>query len=310
MHRSFATTLKDHGLILNRENTTTLQVNVGLRCNLSCKHCHLYGGPGRTEMMTPTTMDDVIAFARRNSFQVADITGGAPEMLPDLGQLIEGLNPLVESMMLRSNLLLLVDGEHNQLLETLIRNRVTLVASFPSINERQTDGQRGQGVWKQCINNLKKLNELGYGIEGKGLDLMLISNPSGAFMPTDQCQAEKKFKADMARKWGIQFTSLYTFANIPLGRFKDWLDNSGNTDQYMSKLCNGFNPGTIDNLMCRHLVSISWDGYLYDCDFNQAAGLHLSSKPLHVSEVETLPEDLPIVTDMHCYGCTAGSGFT
>lgn len=310
MTRSFATTLKEHDLILKRCKTTTVQINVGLACNLLCKHCHLNAGPARTEIMSRSTMDDTIAFVQRNSFELADITGGAPELVPDLVYLIEKLAPHVGKIILRSNLTLLLDAKYADILRVIKKYRVTIVASFPSTNMNQTNSQRGDGVWQTSIDNLNKLNDIGYGLAGSVHELILVSNPTGAFMPVEQCLAEKKFKKDLASKWNIQFTSLFTFANVPLGRFKIWLDNSGNYSKYMDRLSSNFNAATVANLMCRSLISISWNGYLYDCDFNQAANLPYNSHPTHISEIDKPTEDISIVTDIHCYACTAGTGFT
>ncbi len=255
-------------------------------------------------------MDDVIAFATRNPFELADITGGSPELVDDLVYLIDHLRPLVDRMILRSNLTLLLEEKYKQILNCLITHKVAIVASFPSINQGQTNQQRGDGIWQKSIESLQKLNQHGYGLPGSALELILVSNPTGAFMPADQCNAEKKFKADLARKWNIQFTQLLTFANVPLGRFKKWLIASGNYDKYMQKLSGNFNASTVSDLMCKTLISVSWDGYLYDCDFNQAADLPYGASPTHVSQVDKLLENSNIITDNHCYGCTAGAGFT
>ncbi len=310
MTRPFNNALTENALSLKRTQTTTLQINVGLLCNLTCKHCHLNAGPGRHEIMDRKTMDDVIEFAQRNCFELVDITGGAPELVPDLVYLVENLRPHVKRMVLRSNLTMLLDEKNAHILETIKKHRVAIVASFPSINKNQTNSQRGDGVWQICIENLKRLNNMGYGLKGSGLELTLVSNPTGAFMPIAQCQAEKKFKDDMARKWGIEFSNLYTFANVPLGRFHAWLEKTGNYSAYMAKLSGSFNAATITNLMCRSLISVSWDGYLFDCDFNQAANLPFNSRATHVTEISTLPENVAIATDDHCYACTAGAGFT
>ena len=310
MSRSFGNTLKDHNLSLTRGKATTLQVNVGLLCNLACKHCHVHGGPARREVMSRETMDDVIAFAAKNSFELADITGGAPEMVPDLIHLLDGLRPHVAKIILRSNLTLLLRPEYGHILEWLIENRAAIAASFPSANKNQTNSQRGDGTWQQTIEALKQLNSRGYGLEGSGLELILVSNPTGAFMPPDQCVAEKKFKRDLSGKWGIEFNQLFTFANMPLGRFREWLEKTGNYQTYLTKLAGNFNPSTIDGLMCRSLISISWEGLLYDCDFNLAAGLPHGGRPVHVRDVDNIGEATAIATDNHCYGCTAGAGFT
>jgi len=255
-------------------------------------------------------MEQIVSFVKKNSFELADITGGAPEMVPDLEYLIENLSPHVKKMTLRSNLVLLFDEKNINILDTIKKHSVSIVASFPSVNKNQTDSQRGNGTWQQCIDNLKRLNSIGYGVQGTGLELSLVCNPTGAFMPTNQCLAEKKFKTDLARKWGIEFTSLFTFANVPLGRFRTWLEKSNNYSAYMEKLSGNFNVETVANLMCRSLISVSWDGYLYDCDFNLAANLPYNAKPTHITEIDTIQEEITIATDDHCYACTAGSGFT
>lgn len=307
---SFQKALADNQLQLTRGQTTTLQVNVGHLCNLACKHCHMDAGPGRREVMNKKTMNAVIRFAELHDFSVIDITGGAPEMVPHIDYLLEQLAPLAQTIMMRTNLVALFENDSRLLLELCCRLKVTLVASFPSVNQDQADSQRGTGVWEQSIAMMKQLNTLGYGKSGTGLEFYLVSNPAGAFMPVSQCSAEKKFKADLAKKWGIEFTGLFTFANVPLGRFKTWLENSGNFEGYMEKLAASFNPNTIEGLMCRSMINISWDGYLYDCDFNMAAGLPYSEKPLHISRAESPQEGDPIMTDNYCFACTAGAGFT
>ena len=301
--------LDSSNLFLTRGQTSTLQVNVGKLCNLACRHCHIEAGPGCTEVMDRQTMDNVISFAGHNSFTTIDVTGGAPELVPGIDYLLKKLAPLAQTLTLRSNLVALSD-EQSGLLDLCRKLKIALVASFPSTNKNQADAQRGKGVWEKSITMLKRLNDLGYGRTNTGLELYLISNPTGAFLPVNQCTAEQKFKSDLARKWGIEFTALYTFANVPLGRFKKWLEQSDNYAPYIDKLRSSFNPATIDGLMCRNLISISWDGYLYDCDFNLAAGLPYSGKPVHVSTVERVVEGEPIMTDDYCFACTAGAGFT
>ena len=307
---SFQKKLAEHDLQLNRSRTTTLQINIGRLCNLSCKHCHVVAGPGRKEVMSRETMDAVIRYATMHDFSVIDITGGAPELVPGIDYLLEQLSSLTQTIMMRTNLIALLAEERKELLDLCCHLKISLVASFPSVNRGQADAQRGDGVWEQSISMLQQLNSLGYGKIGTGLELYLVSNPAGAFMPVDQCTAEKKFKADLAKKWGIEFTGLFTFANVPMGRFRQWLDRSGNQEGYINKLEGSFNPCTIDGLMCRSLINISWDGYLYDCDFNMAAGLPYSGKPLHVTQAGKPDEGSPIMTDDYCFACTAGAGFT
>jgi len=307
----FSLALSRHGLNLNRNKTHTLQINVGFLCNQTCRHCHLNAGPNRMENMESGIIEEVISYAKRSRFETIDITGGAPELNPNIEMLIEKVVPLAPKVMLRSNLSALNDGKRDHLMELLKSNRVVVVASFPSLNELQADSQRGDGIFKVCIDALKKLNVLGYGHEGSGLELNLVSNPTGAFLPPSQSETEKRFRQVLDNKWGVVFNNLFNFANVPLGRFRRWLDTSGNLKNYMDKLYSSFNPCAVEDLMCRTLVSVSWDGYLYDCDFNLARGLFMGGLKIHVSEMEGPPEyDNYIATSDHCYTCTAGVGFT
>jgi radical SAM/Cys-rich protein len=307
----FSLSLDRHGLKLNRAKTHTLQVNLGFLCNQTCRHCHLSAGPKRKENMEAGILDEVVSYARRSRFETVDITGGAPELNPHLGSLIESVFPLAPRIMLRSNLSALNDGKRDHLWELLTSYHVVVVASFPSINELQSDAQRGDGIFQTGINALKKLNALGYGHTGSRLELNLVSNPTGAFLPPSQEGTEKRFRQVLKKKWGIVFNNLYNFANVPLGRFRQWLIQSGNFDGYMQKLSSSFNPCAVESLMCRTLVSISWDGYLYDCDFNLAKGLLMGGQKIHISEMPGPPEpDSHIATADHCYTCTAGAGFT
>jgi radical SAM/Cys-rich protein len=307
----FSQTLSRHGLKLNRNNTQTLQVNLGFRCNQTCRHCHLNAGPDRKENMDAGTISEVISYAQRSKFETIDITGGAPELNPNVGMLIEKVFSLSPRIMLRSNLSALNDGRREYLFDLLKTHRIIIVASFPSLNEVQTDSQRGDRIFQITINALKKLNAMGYGHEGSGLELNLVSNPTGAFLPPDQVQTEKRFRQVLKRKWGIIFNNLFNFANVPLGRFRRWLVETDNLDQYMEKLYSSFNPCSVDGLMCRSLVSVSWNGYLYDCDFNLARELFMGGQKIHVSEMSgPPPPHSHIATADHCYTCTAGSGFT
>jgi len=307
----FAGTLSRHGLSLARDRVHTLQVNTGYLCNLRCRHCHLEAGPGREEIMSRETMEAVVAFARRFPVQAIDITGGAPELVPGLPFLIEGFAPLAPRLMLRTNLSAINGAAREPLLSLCAAHRVVLVASLPSTNPSQADAQRGAGATESAIAVLKILNAAGYGVEGTGLELDLVSNPVGAFLPAPQDSAERKFRQDLLRRWGIAFNHLYTFANVPLGRFRTWLLMTGNYERYMKTLADGFNPSAVDRLMCRTLLSVSWDGYLYDCDFNLAVGRPPGDRRVHVSEVRELPPPgSPIAIGDYCYACTAGSGFT
>lgn len=307
----FKQTLDQHDLKLARDNTTTLQVNVGFVCDLACRHCHLEAGPDRTEMMSAETVEAVIACAKRFDFGMIDITGGAPELLPHLPRLVEGLAPLTQKLIVRTNLTALARSE-SALLPSLYRQyRAAIVASLPAINAGQTEAQRGAGVWEKNMAMLRLLNGIGYGIHNSGLELNLVTNPTGAFLPAGQLQTEQRFRQELARKHGIAFNNLFTFANAPLGRFRSWLEHSGNLDSYLKKLMDSFNPCTLPALMCRSLLSVDWEGYLFDCDFNLAAGLHHKAQPMHISGLTSLPEaGIQIPVGDHCYACTAGSGFT
>ncbi len=310
MVEPFASVLRRHGLELTRGETTALQVNVGRLCNQACRHCHLEAGPDRTEVMDPDTMDQVIRFAARGGFAVIDVTGGAPELVPGIEGFLRALRPLAPRLVFRTNLTAL--ARRGEAFLGLLRELgVAVVASFPSLSRSQTDAQRGPGVWDPGLEMLRRLNAAGYGVEGSGLELDLVANPAGAFLPPDQCQAERRFRRELARRWGLRFNRLYVLANVPLGRFRTWLEATGNLHAYLRRLSEAFNPATVAGVMCRTQVSVRWDGVLHDCDFHLAAGLPLGGRPRHVSECEAPPPaGTPITAADHCYACTAGSGFT
>lgn len=308
---TFQQTLDQHGLELTRDETTTLQINVGLACDLACRHCHLEAGPTRRELMDAETVEEVIASAARLRFATIDITGGAPELLPQLPRLVSGLAALAPRLIVRSNLTALLLPGSAELPELYHRHGVTIVASLPAVNAGQTEAQRGGGVWEKCLTILRRLNQLGYGVSGSGLELDLVANPAGAFLPAGQAQAEARFHQDLGRRYGISFNNLFTFANVPLGRFRSWLELTGNLDRYLEMLTAGFNPATLSGVMCRSLISVDWNGNLYDCDFNLAAGLHHGERRRHISELSELPaRGMPVPVGDHCYACTVGSGFT
>jgi radical SAM/Cys-rich protein len=307
----FSDTLLRHGLELTRGVTSTLQINVGLACDLTCRHCHLEAAPDRVEAMSHETVEAVIACAGRFSFAAIDITGGAPELLPRLPRLVSGLATLTPKLIVRTNLTALSRPESGALPELYRDHGVTLTASLPAANAAQTEAQRGVGVWETSIAMLRRLNGLGYGMAGSGLELDLVSNPTGAFLPAPQGEAEKRFRQDLERRYAISFNHLYTFANAPLGRFSAWLVRSGNLDAYLARLEGSFNPCTLPGLMCRSLISVNWDGFIYDCDFNLAAGLHHGGRQIHIAQLSELPAaGTPIPVGDHCFACTAGSGFT
>lgn len=307
----FHQTLAGHGVRLHRKQTQILQVNVGFLCNQSCRHCHLQAGPNRTEIMNSETVEAVIDYAKRCCFEIIDITGGAPEMNPHIDRLIDQLAPLAEKFIFRSNLTAINDKTKNDLVQLLKFHQAAIAASFPSINESQTKAQRGKFVFQKSLDTLKQLNDIGYGNPGSGLEISLVSNPSGAFLPQAQAQAEKRFREVLKNKYGIVFNNFFSFANAPIGNFRQWLLASGNYDDYMKKLVCAFNPKAAEDVMCRSLVSVSWDGYLYDCDFHQAEGLYMAGTKIHVSEMAQEPEEgATIAVADHCYACTAGAGFT
>ncbi|MFC1883952.1 arsenosugar biosynthesis radical SAM (seleno)protein ArsS [Thermodesulfobacteriota bacterium] len=309
--KPFARALSEHGLVLERDETKTLQINVGFLCNQVCRHCHLGAGPDRKEIMNLETASQVVSYASRGKFDTIDVTGGAPELNSQLEFIIKELAPSKKRLMIRSNLSALNDGTRSHLFDVFRDNRVVVVASFPSLNRGQADSLRGKGIFDLSIEALQKLNTIGYGVEGSGLELDLVSNPSGAFLPSSQADAEARFRDVLRKKWGIEFNNLFNFANVPLGRFKKWLEDSGNLIKYLEKLEGSFNPCAVEAVMCRTMISVSWDGYLYDCDFNLAGGLPFSGQKTHISEVPGPPEPgMPIAVADHCYSCTAGSGFT
>ncbi len=306
---SFDQTLSENNLRFERDTATTLQINIGLKCNQFCTHCHLDAGPGRDEMMERQTMDHVVDFASQNSFETIDITGGAPELHHDLTYFIEKLSPFAARMIFRSNLTALFQ-QADTLMGVLKDHRNSIVASFPSLNAAQAESLRGQGIFQTSINALQRLNTIGYGMPDTGLELDLVVNPSGAFLSPPQGSLETRFKKVLDQKWGVSFNRLYSFANTPIGRFRKWLIKTGNFDNYVKKLVEAFNPSTLDGLMCKKLISVSWDGYLFDCDFHQAAGLYMSDRKQHISETSHPPAPgSKIATGDHCYTCTAGTGF-
>lgn len=307
----FSVCLAGHGLSLTRRTASTLQVNVGLACNLACRHCHHGAGPERRELMDRQTMEDIAAYAGRVRFDVIDITGGAPELVPGIEEFLADLAPLCRRLMFRSNLVALRSCGGASLVSRLASLGAVIFASFPSVNAGQADAQRGGGVFDTSISMLSRLNESGYGVAGSGLELNLVANPGGAFLPSAQQVAERRFRQELERRFGVTFNNLFTFANVPLGRFRDWLESSGNLPGYLERLAANFNPCTVAGLMCRSQVTIDWQGYLYDCDFNVAAGRPLGGTLLHVSRLSgPPPEDIAVPTADYCYACTAGAGFT
>jgi radical SAM/Cys-rich protein len=308
---SFASTLDQAGRSpLRPDRLEILQINVGKLCNQSCTHCHVDAGPDRTEVMTKETMESCLDVIRNHFIPTIDITGGAPELNPHFRWFVEQCRALGAHVMDRCNLTILVSNpKYADLPLFFASHGVELMCSLPHYNALRTDHQRGSGVFADSIKALTRLHEAGYGIPGSGLILNLIHNPSGAFLPGDQQALESDFRSQLKRKYGIEFNHLFSITNLPISRFLDDLIETGNYAMYMELLLNAFNPATIDHLMCRNTLSVSWDGYLYDCDFNQMLGLKVASPVSHISLFDpSALQDRDIVTNQHCYGCTAGAG--
>ena len=286
------------------------QVNIGKMCNQVCKHCHVDAGPDRKEIMTRETMEHCLKAIRQSKAETVDITGGAPEMNPDFRWFVEEIRALDKKVLVRCNLtIILANPKYYDLPEFFKKHKVNVVSSLPYFNARRTDSQRGDGVFDKSIEALRKLNEVGYGSD-PDLKLDLVYNPSGAFLPGDQMELEAEFKRRLKSNFDIHFNNLFTITNIPVSRFLEYLQESGNYESYLTELVSNFNPSAAMGVMCRNTISVGWDGYLYDCDFNQMLELKIADQaPLHISEYnEELLNKRSIVINQHCFGCTAGAG--
>jgi radical SAM/Cys-rich protein len=267
-------------------DVSTLQVNIGYRCNLACKHCHIEAGSSRTETMDRQTMDLVLIALANSGISTLDITGGAPELNPHFRYLAAEARKLGRRVIVRTNLSVFFEEGMTGLPEFFRDHDVELVASLPYYREDNVDRVRGTGTFNKCISALQKLNGLGYG-GPEGKTLSLVYNPPGAFLAPDQKSLEIDYKKELKARFAIDFTRLYTFANMPIGRFRDFLVRTQNLDKYMDKLVCAFNPATLDNIMCKHLVSVGWDGRMYDCDFNQVLGMSVNSgAPAHIRDFD------------------------
>jgi radical SAM/Cys-rich protein len=289
----------------------TLQVNVGRRCDLACHHCHVEAGPKRREMMTPRTAEHVLRVLERNPrLTTLDITGGAPELHEVFRPLVRGARALGRRVIDRCNLTVLLEPGQEDTAVFLAAHGVDVVASLPCYGADNVDRQRGRGVFDRSIEALRRLNALGYGVEGSGLGLDLVYNPQGATLPPDQGALEARYREELREGFGIAFRHLLTITNMPIRRFARQLEREGRSAEYLSLLVNHFNPDTVPALMCRSLVSVGWDGALYDCDFNQMLELPLAAGPVAIDGLEDLStlEGDPIATASHCHGCTAGAG--
>ncbi len=295
---------------LRATGITIFQINVGKLCNQTCKHCHVDAGPDRTERMSRETAELCIAALAGTDIPTVDITGGAPELNPNFRWLVEQARGLNRHVMDRCNLSVLLLPSQNDLADFLARHRVEIVASLPYYRASQTDAQRGDGVFDKSIEGLRLLNGLGYGRPDSGLALNLVYNPVGAFLPPKQEAIEAQFRKELKARHGIEFNHLYTITNMPISRFLEFLVESGNFEGYMERLATAFNPVAAANVMCRSMLSVGWDGRLYDCDFNQMLDLPIGDgAPNHIRHFDMARlTTRQIVTRNHCYGCTAGSG--
>ena len=307
----FQDKLRQHGLgELRRREVMTLQINVGKLCNQACHHCHVEAGPKRTEIMPAGVADRILALlAATPSIQTVDITGGAPELNENFRRLVSESRRMQKQVIDRCNLTVLFEPGLETLAEFLAANNVEITASLPCYTESNVDQQRGKGAFEKSIRALRLLNAIGYGQPGSGLALNLVYNPLGASLPPPQEKLEADYKSHLRESFGIEFNRLFTITNMPIKRFADMLVREGKHESYMGLLANHFNPATVEQVMCRDLVSIGWDGKIYDCDFNQMLDLETPGGK-NIWEIDSFSElaNSGIATDSHCFGCTAGAG--
>lgn len=297
---------------IRRDQLQTLQVNLGYRCNLQCQHCHVNAGPKRTEEMSLETIDQILAFIDSHNISTLDLTGGAPELNCHFRYLVREARKRGVTVIDRCNLTILAEPGHEDLADFLAQHEVEVVASLPCYLEENVDTQRGKGVFQDSIDGLLKLNALGYGVKGSGLLLNLVFNPQGVALPPAQGPLEQAYKTELFDRFGIRFNQLLTITNVPIKRFGSMLLSKGKFEEYMQTLHESFSAKNLDSVMCRTLLSVDWQGYLYDCDFNQMLGLPVGlgkGERLHISEMtkRSLKGESIVVKD-HCYACTAGQG--
>ncbi|MCU7904498.1 MAG: arsenosugar biosynthesis radical SAM protein ArsS [Candidatus Thiodiazotropha sp. (ex Epidulcina cf. delphinae)] len=297
---------------VSRGRLETLQVNLGFRCNLSCIHCHVNAGPKRKEEMSRNTAEDVLAFLHRHQLKRLDLTGGAPELNPNFRFLVEQARRSGVHVVDRSNLVILQEAGQEELAGFLAEQRVEVVASLPCYLQENVDRQRGKGSYSGSIDALIKLNRLGYGTAGSGLELNLVYNPLGPSLPPPQGPLETEYRKQLLERYGIRFNQLFTITNMPIQRFGSYLQSKGEFDDYLQLLRDAYHPANMENVMCRHLLSVDWRGYLYDCDFNQMLKIHLKTGDRFQPRLRDLfdvdLQGISIQVAEHCYGCTAGQG--
>ncbi len=298
---------------LRRRSIETLQLNLGYRCNQSCVHCHVNAGPNRSEEMTAETVDAVIEFLSSSpDITTVNLTGGAPELNPEFRRLVIAARARGLRVIDRCNLTILEEPGFEDMAAFLAGHRVEIVASLPCYLEENVDQQRGSGVFEKSLRGLGQLNRLGYGRAGSGLNLNLVYNPQGPSLPPPQGALEAAYKQHLGKNFGIEFNQLFTLANMPIKRFGSMLISKGQFNAYMNTLRAAHSDDNLSEVMCRSLISVDWQGYLYDCDFNQQLGLSLTDRAgarLHITAASTEQlDELPIRVADHCYGCTAGQG--
>lgn len=296
---------------LKPKKLEVLQINVGYMCNQVCSHCHVDAGPDRKEIMTKETMLQCLEVIKKTEAHTLDLTGGAPEMNPNFKWFVEEASKAgIKDFIVRSNLTIIVaNKKYNDLPEFFKKHNIHVVSSMPHWTKGKTDKQRGDGVFNASLNALKMLNAAGYGLPNSSLKLDLVYNPSGAFLPGDQNALEKDFKKELLEGFNIHFHNLFSITNLPIRRFLDYLIASENYEDYMYALVEAYNPDAVKNVMCTNTLSVSWDGWLYDCDFNQMLELKVASAVNHISNYnEELLQNRKITISQHCYGCTAGAG--
>jgi radical SAM/Cys-rich protein len=288
----------------------TLQMNITRKCNLACKHCHVQAGPQCTEEMSRDILTQCIKAAEHPSINTIDITGGSPEMHPSIEWLISKMSELGKRVLIRSNLVILLEPQYHHLIETFAASKIELIGSLPDYRAQRSDRQRGGGIYDKIMEAMRQLNKIGYGVADSGLILDLVHNPAGAYLPGSQVALEAEYKCVLNQEHNVFFNSLFCLVNCPIGRYLEYLKNSGNLDDYMRTLRNAFNPQTAEKVMCRTTVSVGWDGKLYDCDFNQVERLSVNSgSPEHICDFNyDLLARRQIEIRDHCFACTAGAG--
>ncbi len=307
---NFSDALIKHGFItLRRSQIQEVQINVGKLCNQACNHCHVDAGPKRTEIMTWDTMEKIIDWCSANNIKFVDITGGAPELNPNFRRLAKALVELGAKVVSRCNLTVFFEPNQSDLAEWYAKHQIRLICSLPCYTQENLEAQRGKTVFDKSIRALRLLNQLGYGLK-PNLTLDLVYNPNGAYLPPPQTELEKTYKHRLETDFGIYFNKLYTITNLPISRFRHYLERSGEFHPYMDLLSNNFNPNTVPDLMCRHIISVDWLGRIYDCDFNQMLNITAGwnkAQYLWEQSSESLAKQ-KIAVDSHCFGCTAGAG--